>query len=115
MMNVELIKIIRTLEKVSRERNQKIWKALSEDLDKSKRSRVAVNLSRINRYTKPGEIIAVPGKVLASGKLDHPVTIAAFQFSETAKKKIKLAEGETLTLNQLLEQEINPSKIRIIK
>lgn len=87
MKNTELIKTINALREASAERGQAIWKALAEDLDKAKRRRVAVNLSRIDRYTEEGEVIAIPGKVLASGSLSKPLKIAAFSFSETAKQK----------------------------
>jgi large subunit ribosomal protein L18e len=59
--------------------------------------------------------VAVPGKVLASGSLSHPVTVAAFSFSEGAREKITLAEGRVMSLTTLLEEGIEPSTIRILK
>ena len=115
MKNTELIKTINALREASEEREQAIWKALAEDLDKAKRRRVAVNLSRIERYTEEGEVVAVPGKVLASGSLSKPLKIAAFSFSETAKQKIGWVKGEHMSLRELLESGIEPSKIRIMK
>ena len=115
MMNSELEKTIRELKTAKKKTGQPIWGALAEELDKPKRIRVDVNLSRINRLTKEGEIAAVPGKVLASGALEHPVTIAAFSFSEEAKEKIKAAGGETKTLSQLVAEEVEPSKVKLIK
>ena len=58
---------------------------------------------------------AVPGKVLASGSLNHPVTVAAFSFSEGAKEKIVRAEGRVMPLTTLLKEAIEPSTIRILK
>ena len=115
MENTELIREIRTLEKESRKSGKKIWKTLAKELDKTKRRRVAVNLSRINRYTEGGEIVAVPGKVLGSGMLDHQVTVAAFQFSEMALRKIELADGNALTLTELIETGTPVSQIKIMK
>jgi ribosomal protein L18E len=86
-----------------------------EELDKPKRIRVDVNLSAINRLTKEGEVAAVPGKVLASGKLEHPVTVAAFSFSDVAKEKIAAAGGETKTLTQLVAEGVELSKVKLIK
>lgn len=110
-----LIDTIKTLKTASKSSRKPLWKALAEDLDKPKRKRVAVNLSRINRYTKEGQIVAVPGKVLAAGWLDHSVKIAAFSFSELAKEKIKEAKGESMSLLDLLESGIKPSQIKIMK
>jgi len=114
-MNPELKATIRSLRAASRKGGPALWKALADQLDRAKRRRSAVNLSRINRYTEAGDVIAVPGKVLASGGLTHPVTVAAFSFSETAREKIALAEGRALTLLELLEEGTEPSKIRIVK
>ena len=110
-----LIDTIKTLKEASKSSGKKIWKASAEDLDKPKRNRVAVNLSRINRYTDEGQVVADPGKVLAAGWLDHGVTIAAFSFSNLAKEKIKHAKGESMNLIDLLESGIEPSQIKIMK
>ena len=115
MNNRELIDTIKTLEKASKESGKAIWKALAEELDKPKRIRVSVNLSRIDRHTKEGEVVAVPGKVLAAGKLTKAVKIAAYNFSEGAVEKIKEAKGEYMTLEELLESGIEPSQIKIMK
>jgi len=110
--NPELLKTIKALRKASKE-GPGIWRALARELDRSRR--IAVNLSRINRYTEEGDVVAVPGKVLGAGFLDHPVTVAAFAFSKTAREKIALAEGTAITLLELLEKGVEPSRIRIIK
>ena len=115
MMNPELKETIRILKNASRKSGQKIWAALAEELDKPKRRRVAVNLSRINRHTQPGDVVAVPGKVLASGALDHPITVAAHSFSDSARKKITQSEGHAVSLTSLHEDQIEPSKIKILK
>ncbi len=115
MMNSELEKTIRELKTAKKKTGQPIWGALAEELDKPKRIRVDVNLSSINRLTKEGEIAAVPGKVLASGTLEHPVTVAAFSFSKEAKEKIKAAGGEVKTLSQLVAEGVEPSKVKLIK
>ena len=112
---MELINTIKTLRKASKERSQPIWAALADELDKAKRKRNSVNLSRINRHTEAETIVAVPGKVLSSGRLDHPVTVAAYAFSEGALEKIAGAQGKAMSLNELLEEKIDTSKIKIIK
>lgn len=115
MMNKEIEKTIRELKTAKKRTGQPIWGALAEELDKPKRIRVDVNLSRINRLTKEGEVAAVPGKVLATGKLEHPVTVAAFSFSDLAREKIKAAGGEAKTLSQLAAEGVEPSKVKLIK
>ncbi len=115
MKNQTLKDTIQALMKASDETGKAIWRALAEELDKPKRRRVAVNLSRIDRHAEEGEVVAVPGKVLAAGSLSKPLKVAAFQFSEGAMEKISLAKGEAMTLTELLDAGVEPSKIRIMK
>ena len=57
-----------------------------------------MNLSKINRYTEKNDTIVVPGKILASGTLDHAVTVAAFGASEKAKEKLTAAKAKYLSI-----------------
>lgn len=115
MNNKELSKTIELLKQATQDTGKALYAALADELDKSKRSRVAVNLSRIERYAREGEVVAVPGKVLASGSFTKPVTVAAFNFSEEAREKIHRAKGATMSLNELVESGVEPSKVRIMK
>src|SRR3989344_2905582 len=87
---------------------------LEKDLKRSTRQRRIVNLSRINRYTKDGETVVVPGKVLASGELDHAVTIAAWKFSQQALDKIQRSKSKAMLISELAGGEIKGKRIRII-
>lgn len=112
--NPELIQLIFFLKKQSRENDVKIWRDVAKRLTKSRRNRIAVNVSRLNRYTEKKETVAVPGKVLGAGKIDHPITVAAFTFSEKAKEKIKAARGRTLSLLQLVKKNPKGSNVKVI-
>lgn len=112
--NPELIHLIRFLKKQSRENKVKIWKDVAERLAKPRRKCVAVNVSRLNRYTEKKETIVVSGKLVGAGKIDHPITVAAFSFSEKAKEKIKAARGRTLSLLQLVKKNPKGSNVKII-
>lgn len=86
---------------------------LANDLSKPTRTRRIVNLSRINRFSKNDEVIVVPGKVLATGELDHSVTIAAWTFSGQAKEKIAKANAKAISIQDLLSDGVKGKKIRI--
>ncbi len=87
---------------------------IENDLKKSTRQKRVVNLSRINRYTKDGEMVVVPGKVLASGELDHAITIAAWKFSQQALDKIQKSKSKAMLISELVDGEIKGKRIRII-
>jgi len=113
-VNPELIDLVRQMRERSSKAQAAIWRRLAELLSKSRRRRITVNLSRISRHTKAGETVVVPGKVLGAGKLDHPIKIAAFQFSKQAKQKIILAKGTCMTITELMKKKPKGSGIKII-
>ncbi|MCS7096572.1 MAG: 50S ribosomal protein L18e [Candidatus Bathyarchaeota archaeon] len=112
--NPQLIELISFLKKHSRKNKAEIWRTLAEQLAKSRKKRAAVNISRINRYTEEKDTVAVPGKVLGAGELDHPVTVAAFAFSKKAVEKIQKSGGTCLSLRELAEKNPEGSNVKII-
>jgi large subunit ribosomal protein L18e len=112
--NPLLTDLILELKKRSSGQNTNIWKRVALDLEKPSRKRRVVNLSRINRYTKENELIVVPGKVLGAGSLNHKLTIAAYQFSDSAKEKIAKVGGNIVSLLELSKEKPDSKRIRII-
>jgi len=112
--NPDLLRLIRFLRKKSRENEAAIWRRIAEMLSKPKRRRIAVNVSRINRYSKENDEVVVPGKVLGAGVINHPVKVAAFAFSDKARSKIIKAKGKCLTIPELAEMNPKGSNVKII-
>ncbi len=112
--NPELIRLMRFLKKQNRENNAEIWHDIAERLAKPRRNRSVVNLSRLNRYTQKNDMVVVAGKVLGTGEINHPISVAAFAFSEKAKEKIRVARGKCLSFPDLAEKNPKGSKIKII-
>ena len=112
--NIVIRRTLRELRKAANQNNAPIWDYVAELLERPRRLRFAVNLSKINRYTKPGELVVVPGKVLGAGTLDHPVTVAALGFSEQALEKIRAAGGRAIHILQLIRENPRGSGARII-
>ena len=113
--NPELLKLIRSLKKKAKENDAVIWRDVADRLSTSKRQRPAVNLSRLNRYTKEKETVVVPGKVLGAGRLEHPLVVAAFTFSDEARQKITHAKGKCLPIQDLVEDNPKGSNVRIME
>jgi len=80
-LNPELKKLVITLKK------NKILE-VADLLLLPKRKSISVNLDKINKESKEGDNIIVPGKVLSKGEINHKINIAAFRFSEEAKNKL---------------------------
>ena len=112
--NLNLKNLIGELRQKAYADNIPLYERIAEDLEKSTRQRRQVNLSKINRYAKKGEIIVVPGKVLATGELKQSLTIAAWKFSGQALDKITKANAKAITINELIKNGAKETPIRII-
>jgi len=106
--------LINQLKKLSSETKITLWRTVAEKLESSRRQRTSVNLSKINRYTKEGDIVIIPGTVLSSGVLEHTVTIAALKASEMATEKIKKSKSTFLSIKDFMGSKPKISKTRII-
>lgn len=108
--NPNLRKLIIDLKKLSNKEKVNIWKSVALELEKSTRQRRFVNISKINLYSKDDETVLVPGKVLGSGSTTKNISVAAFQFSESAKKKLK----NSMLIQELMKKNPKGKNIKII-
>jgi len=107
--------LIAALKDEARQNEVAIWRDVAKKLEKPGRNYAQVNLSKINRYAKDGETVLIAGKVLGSGLLEKAVTVAAYNFSATAMKKIAEVGGKCLTIEQIMEENPKGSGIRILQ
>jgi large subunit ribosomal protein L18e len=113
--NPQLIELISKLKKESREKQAPIWLDVADHLAKSRSQRITVNLSKLNRYTKKADVVVVPGKILASGTIEHPVTVASFDISDQAKAKLEAVKAKYITIQDLLEKNPKGSNLKIVR
>jgi large subunit ribosomal protein L18e len=107
--NSELVKTIIETKK------QKKWEEVAGVLSGPRVNKLGVNLDRINKEAKEGDLIVVPGKVLAEGDISKKIKVVAFGFSEKAKEKILKAKGEVLTILEEIKKNPDAKGIKIIK
>ena len=113
--NPRIVSLILTLKERANANAAPIWKDIARRLEMPSRNYAAVNISKINRHTAKDDVLLIPGKVLGAGLLDHPVTVAALNFSESAAKKITEAGGKCLSLEEIMEANPKGSGIRIFR
>jgi large subunit ribosomal protein L18e len=106
--------LIQDLRKNATVNKADLWSSIAEDLSKPTRGRRSVNVSRLARNTAAGEVVIVPGKVLGSGILPHSLTVAAWDFSEGARRRIMEAKGKCITIPQLIKENPTGKNVRII-
>lgn len=112
--NQVLTQAIQKLEEAGRKNNAPVYTRASEELQRSTRNQVEVNLSRINRYAEDGDTILVPGKVLGAGRLDKNITVAALEFTSSARKAINDA-GELVYVEDLVDDNPSGDKVKLFK
>lgn len=94
--NQELFDTIRACKKVATSKGIGAYRKIAEELSRSASQRAEVNLDKVEKLAKTGDVVVIPGKVLATGILSKKVQIVAFSCSDTAKEKIEAA-GATFT------------------
>ncbi|MBS3144017.1 50S ribosomal protein L18e [Candidatus Woesearchaeota archaeon] len=107
--NPNLKRLIRALKTASNKEGVDIWDKVAAELEKPTRVRREVDIARLNRVTNAKEVVVVPGKVLATGDIDHEITVAAWNFSEAAKKKVK-----AITIEELLKQNPKGKNVKVV-
>ncbi|MGB9674709.1 MAG: 50S ribosomal protein L18e [Nanopusillaceae archaeon] len=112
--NIYLRRLIHLLKKEGRKNNANIWIYVAELLNRPTRRRVEVNLGKLNKYTKDGDVIIVPGKLLASGVFNKKITIAAWKYSVSAKEKVEKVGSKLITIEELLKANPKGSNVKII-
>ena len=93
-------------------KKSKFWMDAAYWLTRPTREMPEVNLEKLSKETKEGEIIVVPGKVLANGEMKHKITLAAFMISSGAREKMK--GSKIITIKELMESNKEGKGVRII-
>jgi len=113
--NPNLVELIQNLKDKYAVEGANIWLDVARKLERSTRRLAEVNLSTINRFSKTDETVLIPGKVLASGLLDHKVKVVALKFSSSAEEKIEEAGGECISINDIIEINPKGNNIRLLE
>ncbi len=87
-----------------------LWLKVSREVSAPTRYRPEVDLGKLDRLTKEGENIVVPGKVLSGGRLGHKISIAAVGFSEAARSSLLSSGCSILSINEMVGAE----QVRVI-
>lgn len=93
-----------------RKQKKPFWIEIAALLARAKRKSVAVNIEKINKFSKPNDTVVVPGKLLGKGSLDHNVRAACFSASEEARNKCK----NIISIQELLKENPSGKNVRII-
>ncbi len=97
-----------------RKAKKPVWKRVREILLQPKRREVEVNLRKLGKVTKKDDVVVVPGKILAVGSLDHPITLAYVDASKAALKGLEASKSKVMPLQKFLENDAEQKNIKIV-
>ncbi len=107
--NPELIKTI-----IKAKKKEK-WMPIAELLSGPTRKRINVNLDKIEKESKEGDTIVVPGKVLSKGNITKKLKIVALSFSKASEEKLKKSNCEIVSVEEEIEKNPEAKGVKIIK
>ncbi len=96
-------------------RKHKAWNKLAKILSNSSRKYASVNLSDIEKESKAGDVIVIPGKVLAVGELTKKVKICSLGLSESTKGKIKSSKSEISSIADEIKKNTKAEGVKILQ
>jgi large subunit ribosomal protein L18e len=99
---------------IAAKKNEK-WNEVASVLSTPRRKRINLNLEEINKNSKIGESIIIPGKVLSEGDIDKKIKIIALSFSSKAKEKLIEAKCEVLSILEEIKKNPEAKGLRILK
>jgi|TARA_Y100000310_G_scaffold304770_1_gene344258 large subunit ribosomal protein L18e len=91
------------------------WKNVAGILASPRKNHPSINLDEINDFSKEGEIVVVPGKVLSMGEVDKKIKIVAFKFSEKAKEKLLKSKKDISSILEEIKKNPEAKGVRVFK
>ena len=103
------------METVIAGKKQEAWIGVAGVLSGPRRNKICINLEEINKDSKAGETIVVPGKVLSGGEIDKKIKLVAVSFSEKAKEKLLSAKCDVSYIIDEIKSNPSGKGIKVIK
>lgn len=103
------------VETIIKAKKNKAWLEVASILSSPRRRKIDVNLDRIDKESKEGDTVIVPGKVLGDGEISKKISIAALSFSEQAREKLQEKKCKIFNLIEEIKSNPKGDGIKIIK
>ncbi|MBS3071073.1 50S ribosomal protein L18e [Candidatus Pacearchaeota archaeon] len=91
------------------------WREVAEILSSPRRIRIAVNLDKINKESKDGENVLIPGKVLSQGEISKKIKIIALNFSKTTEEKLLKTKTDFSRISDEIKKNPSAKGIKILR
>lgn len=91
------------------------WNRIAQILASSTKNQASINLLKIDKESKVGDTIIVPGKVLSNGNLSKKIKICALAISEQAKEKLKSSKTEFCPIIEEIKKNPKAEGIKLLR
>ena len=91
------------------------WRKIIGEISGSRKNRVEVNIEKIEKFTKQGETIVIPGKVLSIGEINKKIRVVALGFSQNAIEKILKSKSDVVYIDEEIKKNPSAKGIRVLK
>jgi large subunit ribosomal protein L18e len=91
------------------------WMNVGRLLSRSRSQYPQINLDIIDRSTKEGDRVVIPGKVLGSGQINKKIRVIALKFSGSAKEKLKSQKVEVVSILEEIKSNPKAEGITVMK
>ena len=107
--NLELVETVNACKK------SEAWVKICQDLLLPKRNRISVNLERIDKESKEGDTVIIPGKVLSQGEITKKIRIISFNYSTSAEEKLSKAKIDYSYIIDEIKKNPKATGVKILK
>lgn len=112
--NVKLRMLVRFLRRAAKSYDAPIWAYVADLISRSRRQRVVVNLSKLNRVANDGDVVVVPGKLLGGGEFKKKITIAAVSASRGAAEAVLESGAQLMPIAELVKKNPKGTSVKIV-
>lgn len=103
------------VETIQAARKSPSWLKLAHILSGPTKNQASVNLSLIDKETKAGDTLIIPGKVLSQGELTKKLRLCALSFSSKALEKMKKTKSEAVSILEEIRKNPKAEGVKIIQ
>ena len=107
--NPEIVELLRIA------RKNKAWHEITKIISGPTRQYSSVNLEQIDKETKIGDTVVIPGKVLSQGEISKKIAVIALNFSEKAKEKLLKTKSQAITLLEEIKKNPDAKGLRMME
>lgn len=96
-------------------KQNKAWFEVAKVLSGPTKRYSSINLDDLEKQSKAGDVVIVPGKVLGIGELSKKIKICSLGLSESAQEKIKASKSETSSILEEIKKNPKAEGVKLIR